>query len=113
MIPDDRGLSDHHARTMVDEECASDPSAGMNLHARSEPGEHGEKPRHEAQTVTVAPVRDAVREDGVKGRVTQHDLQPSVRRRIVATHRLDVLDECFEHHVPLKTKAPATGVAGA
>jgi hypothetical protein len=55
-------------------------------------------------TVTVAPVREAVSDDRVKRRVAEHDLQPSVRRRVVSTHRLDVLDQCVEHRCPLKQK---------
>ena len=75
VVSDLCGLSDDDAHTVVDDEAAADPGAGMDLNAGDVSGDLGIKPGQKEQPVPVQPVGYPVKEDGVYARIQQKYLQ--------------------------------------
>ena len=62
MLADDRGLANHDARAVVDEEAAADLRAGMNIDAGGFMRDVGDQPGHDGN---AEPVAARGRADGV------------------------------------------------
>jgi hypothetical protein len=87
------GLADHDAGAVVDEEAASDPGGGVDLHPGHDLHEVRQHARNERYAGLVQGVRDAVRQDRLHAPVGEQDLQAAdaARRRIALLGRGEVL----------------------
>src|SRR5450759_5127538 len=95
-----RGLADHHAGTVVDEEAASDGGAGMNLDPGKEAADLRDHARHQRHAPAVQAVRQAVHQDGVEARVAEKNLQPTLGGRVLPE---DGVDPVSYTHLTLPT----------
>ena len=104
-IADLRGLTDHHARPVVDEEGPADARARVDLHARPEARQCGQQARQQRNPPALArKMCDPVDPDGVERQVTEQRLQAARRRGVVLGDRVQVFDKCLEHAATLLTE---------
>ena len=97
VVADLRGLADHHAGTVIDEEAAPDGGSRMNLDPGEEAADLREHPRHQRHAPPVQAVRHAVRQDGVEARVAEEDFQHALGGRILPEDGVDLFADGAEH----------------
>ena len=68
VVADFGGLADHHAHAVIDEEAAADGGAGVDFDAGEKAADLRNHARQQRHVPAVQPVRQAVRQDGVKAR---------------------------------------------
>jgi hypothetical protein len=85
---------------MVDEETAADPRSGMNFDA----GEKARNLRNEAGQNRyigfVQTVREAMKQDRVKSRITENDLESTLRGGIFAEYGFELFPDNGKHRRP-------------
>jgi len=86
IFADDRGLSDHDACAVIDEEALPYRCARMNLDARQQSGDMGEKACGEFRSAHPHAVRHPVRPDGMEPRIDERDLRMRSGRWIACEH---------------------------
>jgi len=97
VVADLRGLADHDAATVVDEEATPDPCSGVDVDpAGDEPAGEGDRARRDAVSAEVEPVREPMEPERVEVRVEQH-LGDARRRRVSLERGVDVLAGQLQH----------------
>src|SRR5690348_5125335 len=91
VVADFRGLADHHAHPMVDEQSSPDGGAGMDFDAGDPTGKFAQKPAEKTEAMLPKPMRRAVHPDRVQPRVGKHYFEHGARGRVAVENRLDVL----------------------
>lgn len=81
MIPDDRGLSNHDPRTMIDKKGVAYPGRRMNIDTGLAVGMLGKKPRQYFDFLLPELMRQAVNGRGIKNRDRSAVLLRSTGRR--------------------------------
>lgn len=81
----DRGrLANHHPGSVVEEEPSADLRPRVDLDSGPEACHHGENARNQPQSQTsMNPVGKAIEQDCVERCMTEDDLEPTMRRRII------------------------------
>ncbi|CAB5709211.1 Uncharacterised protein [Comamonas aquatica] len=82
VLSEDGGLSDHHARAVVDEAARTDLRTGVDVDARLPMGQLGHDARQQRQVQPVEGVGDAVVDEGQHAGVAQHHLVHAARGRV-------------------------------
>src|SRR5262245_6592380 len=101
VITDRRGLADHHARPVIEEEPPADRRGRMDLHAGPEARQHRHDPCNETQSeARVKPVSEAIVNDRVQWNMAQEHLGPAMGGRVVTSHGAEVIDHRAEHRPP-------------
>ena len=77
VVADLRGLPDHDAGAVVDEEGIADPCRRMNLDARRDPADVSQAMRDHRNARLVHRVRDPVHQQRLDAAVGEQDLQPA------------------------------------
>src|SRR3984957_4767331 len=75
----DGGLADHGAHAVVDEQAASNLSAGMNLNAGKQTRNLRVESCQEAHAVAPKPMAQVMRPDGMQARIADQDLDVRAR----------------------------------
>ena len=94
---------------MVDEETPPDAGAGVDFNAREKSRHLRDKTRQHGNAPLVQAVCETVRQDGVKSRVTEKDLEDALRGRILAEDRIDLLPDRPKHSVLIIARNVAGG----
>ena len=82
IIADFSGFTDDHSHTVINEELAADPGAGMNLDAGDEAGDLRSKSAEKEHVMRPEPVGDAMQPDGMQPRIAEEDFKCIACRRI-------------------------------
>ena len=91
-VADLRGLADHHAGAVVDEELAADPRRRVDLDPGHRAGQVGDRPRRQRHPGLAQRVRDAVGEQRLHAGPAGEDLEgrDPLRGRVAIARRGDV-----------------------
>ena len=87
VVADDRGLADHDARAMINEETAADRRAGMNVDIRHQPSKPRQEPPRKAQSAPPQQMREAVPDQGMHAGIGEQRLERVTRGRIARPRR--------------------------
>ena len=90
VVPDDRGLADHDAHAMVDEEAMPDLRARVDLDAGEHAVEVRDQSRQHRNAQPVQPVREAVDDQCVHTGVRQEHLERPARGGVTLLRGGDV-----------------------
>ena len=96
-LADHRGLADHHAHPMVDEEPAADHRRRMHLDAGQPTGELREEFAEQEPSPAPCSVRGPVNQARVKAGIEKNYLEPRADRRVALDNRVNVLGNGSEH----------------
>jgi hypothetical protein len=96
VIADDRGFTDDHGRTVIDEETVTDLRAGMNLDQREDASDLGEEAGEKAEAFIPEPVIDAVKPKRVQAWIAEQNLGVGPRGGIALADRADVVADGLE-----------------
>ena len=102
---DDGGLTDHHARAVVDEERRADGRAWIDVDSRNGMGVFAHDARNEGNLRRVQFMGDAMDADRLEARIRQDNLVQRLGGRIAVQRRLRVRQQDFTdfrqfHHQP-------------
>src|SRR5262249_8079790 len=97
VITDFRGLTNHDAHSVIDEETASDASSGMDLYAGNGSRELAHHARGRIPSGAIEPVREAMQQNGMHAGITQQDFEHTACGRVTPEYRIDLLPQCAKH----------------
>ena len=92
-----RGLADHHAHPVVDEEPTADLGRGMNLDSGHPAGELRKELAEQEPSPAPRRVRSAVNQARMEAGIEENHLEPRADRRVALDHRVDVFGDASEH----------------
>ena len=81
-VADLRGFADDDARAVIDEDALADASRRMDLDLRQKARDVGEKAREQRNPGAIERVIDAMRDERVKTRIREDDVEPAARGRV-------------------------------
>jgi len=95
-----RGLPDHHAGGVVDEQAGAEPGRGVDLDTGQYPGQFRGQPREQPGVPVPEPAADPVAPDRVHAGIAQDDRQSRAGGRIPVHGRPDVMPQGCQHGYP-------------
>ena len=98
IVADFGGLADDDAHAVIDKQPPADVSAGMNFDPGKEPPEMRYEASGEQPAVPPQPMADAVKQQRVKPRVAQHDLEPRAGGGVASQGRVNFLAQVLPQH---------------
>src|SRR5450830_1736579 len=104
VVADFRGLTDHHAESMVDEHTSADGRTRMNFDTREPSRQLGDKAPQPLQAAIPAAVRDAVQNDRVQARITGQDFPGVARCRIAFNDAGNIFSKLSKHNVAVNAE---------
>ncbi len=116
-ITDLGSLSDHHARTVVDQHTSAYLCAGMDLNASQKSGELANHPRGEIAFMLIKPVRRSMQHDRMQAARNQQCFQAAAGGWIALLDCGNILFKRLKHQTDLLfspvehgTKKPSSGI---